>query len=145
MKKTAILTCMIGIGIMFLSCGADLEKAADEIRPSIQRMAAVIENASQRMTNVQNADEASVIMKETAGNMKQIILEMKDTEKKYNLTPEESKKLVSLLRTNYNAVGKVLVTLNSNINMVLDKYKDDPKMAEKLMDALLSLREIGSM
>ncbi|NPV00439.1 MAG: hypothetical protein HPY53_03555 [Brevinematales bacterium] len=145
MKKLFLLFGIIGISTMLLSCGADLSKAADEIRPSIQRMAAVIDNASQRMTGVQDADEASAIMKETAAKMKQIIIEMKDTEKKYNLTPEESKKLVNILKTDYNAVGKVLVTLNSNINMVLDKYKDDPKMAEKLMDALLSLREIGSM
>lgn len=145
MKKLYILSILAGSGILFTSCGADMNKASDEMRPAVQGMATVIEKASLQITAAQSAEEAAAIIKETAGKMKLIIIEMKDIEKKYNLTPEESKKLVKMLKTDYNTVGKVLITLNSNIDTVLGKYKDDPKMAEKLMDALLSLREIGSM
>jgi hypothetical protein len=145
MKKLFFLPGLIGAGLLFVSCGADINKAANEMRPAVQGMSALIEKASLQIISVQSADEAAAIIKETAGKMKQIILEMKAIEKKFNLTPDESKKLVKTLKTEYNTVGTVLVSLNSNINTVLEKYKDNPKEVEKLMDALLSLREIGSM
>jgi len=145
MKKLYILSILAGMVILLASCGADLNKVSSEMRPAVQGMSAVIDIASLQITAAQSAEEAAAIIKETAGKMKLIIIEMKDIEKKYNLTPEESKKLVKMLKTDYNTVGKVLVTLNSNINIVLEKYNDNPKMVEKLLDALLSLREIGNM